>query len=140
VIAASVTKRKLEDERGAVLVAGLLLVLALLLVIGLAVDMGRAFIERRELAAIADDAALVGSQQLDTDALRDGRVELKADTATAAASAVIDAERGVGGRARADAESVTVIVRRRVPTVLLGLADIETLTISAQATATPRAP
>lgn len=134
------TRRRLEDERGAVLVASLLLVLAMLLVIGLGVDMGRAFIERRELAALADDAALVGSQQLDTDALRDGRVALKPDEASAAAGGVIDSERGVGGRATADEESVTVTVRRRVPTILLGLADMEALTITAQATATPRAP
>ena len=136
----SATRRRLADERGAVLVAGVLLVLAMLLVIGLAVDMGRAFIERRELAAVADDAALVGSQQLDTDALRDGRIELEVDAATGAATAVIDAERRLTGRARADAERVTVTVRRRVPTVLLGLADVKALTITAQATATPRAP
>ncbi len=134
------TRRRLADERGAVLVASLLLVLAMLLVIGLGVDMGRAFIERRELAALADDAALVGSQQLDTDALRDGRVALTPDEASAAAGGVIDRERGVGGRATADEERVTVTVRRRVPTILLGLADMEALTITAQATATPRAP
>jgi Flp pilus assembly protein TadG len=136
----SATRQRLAEERGAVLVAGLLLVLALLLVIGLAVDMGRAFIERRELTAVADDAALVGSQQLDTDALRDGRIVLEPDTASAAAGAVIDAERGIGGRATADETSVTVTVRRRVRTILLGLADVKTLTITAHATATPRAP
>ncbi len=51
------TRQRIQDERGAVLVAGLLLTLALLIVIGAAVDIGRAFIERRELVSLADQAA-----------------------------------------------------------------------------------
>jgi uncharacterized membrane protein len=58
-------RQRVRDEHGAVLVAGLLLTLALLIVIGAAVDIGRAFIERRELVSLADGAALSGSQALD---------------------------------------------------------------------------
>ena len=47
------TRQRMQDERGAVLVAGLLLTLAVLIVIGAAVDIGRAFIERRELVSHA---------------------------------------------------------------------------------------
>lgn len=133
-------RRRLADDQGAVLIFGLLLVVALLLVIGLAVDLGRAFIVRRELAAIADDAALVGSQQLDVDALRDGRVALQPEAARAAAADVLRDEPGVRGGAYADEETVTVSVRRRVSTILLGLAKLDRLTVTADATATPRAP
>lgn len=133
-------RRRLADDRGAVLLAGLLLVVALLLIIGLAVDLGRAFILRRELASIADDAALVGSQQLDVDELRAGRVALDPGAARAAAADVLRDEPKVRGGAHATEETVTVSVRRRVNTILLGLADVEQLTVTADATATPRAP
>ena len=46
--------RMLGEERGAVLVTGILLSLALLMVIGVAVDVGNAFIIRRELVAATD--------------------------------------------------------------------------------------
>lgn len=131
---------RVADDRGAVLVTGLLLTIALLLVIGLAVDVGRAFIERRELASVADDAALVGSQRVDLDALRDGRVALDPDAARTAAADVLATKRGVRGGSSASAERVTVIARRRVGTILLGLAGIDELTISARATAAPQAP
>lgn len=135
-----ILRRRLADDHGAVLLMGLLLVVALLLVIGLAVDLGRAFIVRRELASIADDAALVGSQQLDLDALRAGRVALQPDAARAAATDVLDDEPRVRGSAHATETVVTVTVRRRVRTILLGLADLKQLTVTADATATPRAP
>ena len=48
--------RRLRDERGSVLITGLLLTLALLMVIGAAVDLGHAFIVRRDLTSLADDA------------------------------------------------------------------------------------
>lgn len=131
---------RLADDRGAVLLAGLLLVIAMLLVIGFAVDMGRAFIVRRELASIADDAALVGSQQLDVDALRTGRIALQPDAARSAAVSVLEDEPDVRGSAHATDQVVTVTVRRRVRTILLGLADITQITVAADATASPRAP
>ena len=56
--------RRLAGERGSVLITGLLLSLALLMIIGVAVDVGHAFIVRRDLVSIADDAALQGSQQI----------------------------------------------------------------------------
>jgi Flp pilus assembly protein TadG len=133
-------RQRLADEHGAVLLMGLLLVIALLLVIGLAVDLGRAFIVRGELASIADDAALVGTQQLDADALRNGQIALQPDAAQAAADEVLDHEPRIRGSAHATETVVTVTVRRRVSTILLGLADLKQLTVTADATATPRAP
>lgn len=132
--------RQLRSEEGAVLVAGLLLTVVMMLVIGFAVDLGRAFIARRDLAAVADQAALTGSQAIDVPALHDGRLVLDAALARADAMRVIGAERGVRGSARAGEDAVSVTVTRRVQTILLPLAGLRTITVSAHATATPQQP
>ena len=79
----------------------LLLCLALLIVIGAAVDIGRAFIERRELVSLADEAALSGSQALDLDALHAGRLVLDPGEAQATAVAVLAGEPDLQAQASA---------------------------------------
>lgn len=133
-------RNRLSDERGAVLVAGLLLSLALLLVIGAGVDIGHAFIVRRELVSLADDAALTGSQALDLQALHQGRLALDPEQARAAALQALAGESGLHGQANTNAASVQVEVERRVPTILLRLVGISTLRVGAHATAAPREP
>ncbi len=131
---------RLRDERGAVLVAGLLLSLALLIVIGAGVDIGHAFIVRRELVSLADDAALTGSQALDLPALHQGRLALDPEQARAAALQTLAGEPGLRGQAEANSAAVQVEIRRRVPTVLLRLVGVSTLTVGAHATAAPQEP
>ena len=133
-------QQRLHDERGAVLVAGLLLALSLLIVIGAAVDIGRAFIERRELVSLADEAALSGSQALDIDALHTGRLALNPSEAHATALGVLRAEPELRAQASANPGSVSVEVERKIPTMLLRLVGLSTLTVKARATAEPRAP
>jgi Flp pilus assembly protein TadG len=133
-------ERRLGDERGAVLVAGLLLSLALLIVIGAGVDIGHAFIVRRELVSLADDAALTGSQALDLQALHQGRLALDPEQARAAARQTLASEPVVRGQANANTGDVQVDVQRRVPTILLRLVGVSTLTVRAHATAAPREP
>jgi Flp pilus assembly protein TadG len=133
-------RQRLQDERGAVLVAGLLLAIALLIVIGAAVDIGRAFIERRELVSLADGAALSGSQTLDLEALHAGQLALDPSEAQTTALAVLAAEPQLRAQASANSASVSVEVEREIPTVLLRLVGLRTLTVKAQATAEPRAP
>jgi Flp pilus assembly protein TadG len=133
-------RQRVRDERGAVLVAGLLLTLAVLIVIGAAVDIGRAFIERRELVSLADGAALSGSQTLDLDALHTGQLALDPSQAQATALAVLATEPQLRAQANASPASVSVEVEREIPTVLLRLVGLPTLTVKAQATAEPRAP
>jgi uncharacterized membrane protein len=67
---------RFQSERGSVLLTGLLLSLALVMVIGLGVDIGHAFLVRRQLTSIADDAALSGSQAVDVPELHAGHLEL----------------------------------------------------------------
>ena len=133
-------RERLQDERGAVLVAGLLLALSLLIVIGAAVDIGRAFIERRELVSLADEAVLSGSQALDLDALHAGRLALDPNKAHATALGVLGIEPELRAPASANPGSVSVEVERKIPTILLRLVGLSTLTVKARATAEPRAP
>lgn len=133
-------RARLPCERGSVLITGLLLSLALLMTIGFAVDVGHAFLVKRQLASIADDAALTGSQAIDIPALHEGHLQLDSGKARTQALQSIDANPHVSGSVSANASDVSVTVSRRVPTILLGLAGVGTLTITAHATAAPRAP
>jgi Flp pilus assembly protein TadG len=133
-------RARFGDERGAVLVAGLLLSLALLIVIGAGVDIGHAFIVRRELVSLADDAALTGSQALDLQALHQGRLALDPEQARAAALQALAGEPRLRGQANANTVAVQVEVQQQVPTILLRLVGLSTLTVAAQATAAPREP
>jgi Flp pilus assembly protein TadG len=132
--------RRLLDERGSVLITGLLLSVALVMTIGLAVDIGHAFLVRRQLASIADDAALSGSQAINVPELHAGHLELNPGQARSDAMSAITAAPSTHGQASATPASVTVTVTRRVPTILLGIVGLRTLTVSAHATAAPRAP
>jgi Flp pilus assembly protein TadG len=133
-------RTRFGDERGAVLVAGLLLSLALLIVIGAGVDIGHAFIVRRELVSLADDAALTGSQALDLQALHQGRLALDPEQARAAALQALAGEPSLRGQANANTAAVQVDVHQRVPTILLRLVGVSKLTVAAHATAVPREP
>lgn len=132
--------QRLEDERGAILIAGLLLALALLIVIGAAVDIGRAFIVRRELVSAADNAALTGSQALDLNALHQGTLALDPAQAQQDALQALALEPASKRQTDATTTTVSVQVERTIPTLLLRLVGLRTLTVSAQANASPRAP
>lgn len=132
--------RRLSGERGSVLITGLLLSLALMMIIGALVDLGHAFIVRRELVSIADDAALSGSQAVDQNALHAGKLQLDPAQARAAALQAIATTPGESSQASATSTSVTVHVQRRFATILLRLVGLGTLSVSAHATAAPRRP
>jgi Flp pilus assembly protein TadG len=133
-------QRHLARDEGSVLITGLLLSVALLMVIGFAVDVGHAFLVKRQLASIADDAALSGSQAIDLPALHEGHVQLNPAQARLEALHAVSANPSVTGQAIAGTGTVTVTVSRRVPTILLGLVGLKTLTVTAHATAAPRGP
>jgi Flp pilus assembly protein TadG len=134
------TRQAALGERGSVLISGLLLALALLIVIGAAVDIGNAFIVRRHLVSLADDAALTGSQALDLDALHAGRLALDPEQARQAALQALSDEPDLEARAGATEAAVDVELEKRVPTILLRLVGLSKLTIAAHATAAPRTP
>jgi Flp pilus assembly protein TadG len=133
-------RHQLLGERGSVLIGGLLLSLAVVMVIGLGVDVGHAFLVRRQLTSIADDAALSGSQAIDIPELHAGHLELEPGQAREQALRTITANPSTTGQATATTGQVTVTVTRTVPTILLGVVGLHSLTISAHATAAPRQP
>lgn len=133
-------RARLRSERGSVLITGLLLSLALMMIIGAAVDVGHAFIVRRELVSAADDAALTGSQAIDQNALHAGALKLNPEQARSAALRAAATEPGQLATATATPASVSVEVRRRFPTVLLRLVGLDSLSVSAHATAQPQRP
>lgn len=132
--------RRLGSERGSVAISGLLAALALIVLIGSGVDFAHAFIVRRDLTAIADDAALAGSQQLDVQAWRQGQLALNPPQAEEAADAALAANPGISGSAQAAASGVTVEARQQIPTMMLRLVGIPNLTVTASATAQPKRP
>lgn len=131
---------RLRSERGSVLVAGLLLSVALLMVIGAAVDIGHAFIVRRDLTAQADDAALAGSQALNLDVLHQGQLALDPQQAQTIALQALTPSASLRAAAVATTSGVTVRLQEQMPTILLRLVGLSTLTVAAQATAAPRTP
>ena len=132
--------RHLRGEEGSVAITGLLFALALIVLIGTGVDFAHAFIVRRDLTAIADNAALVGSQQLDLQAWRQGSLALNTPQAEQAANAEIAANPDLSGSTQAVPGSITVQVKRQLPTMMLRLVGIADLTVSATATAEPKQP
>jgi uncharacterized membrane protein len=130
----------MRNERGSVLITGLLMSLALLMIIGTAVDVGHAFIVRRELVSVADDAALSGSQAIDQNALHAGALKLNPEQARSAALRAAATQPGQRATATATTASISVEIRRRFPTVLLRLVGLDSLSVSAHATAQLRRP
>ena len=131
---------RLDSERGSVLIAGLLLSLALMMLLGAAVDIGHAFIVHRDLITAAADAALAGSQH-------------STSTPSTKAKSQLDPrppnKQPCSPRPQPDLQTTSSARRRAVqvsspaarsPTILLRLVGLTTLTVTAQATAAPRAP
>jgi Flp pilus assembly protein TadG len=135
-----VTIQRLRSEQGSVAISGLLFALALIVLIGTGVDIAHAFIVRRDLTAIADDAALVGSQQIDVQAWRQGQLALNGAAAERAAENALAANPGVIGTTQVLQGSITVQVKERLPTMIFRLVGIPDLTVSASATAEPKQP
>lgn len=133
------------DDRGSVTIWMLGLSLLLLLFGGLALDFWRGLALQRELAAVADSAAIAGAAGIDIDRYRQtGSVLLDPQAVHELASlsvAAQDAEvRGVTVSTDAAGESVTVTVQGVVELGLLGVFvdQSQPLLVRATATAVPR--
>jgi uncharacterized membrane protein len=132
-------------DRGSVTIWMLGLTLLLLLFGGLALDFWRGLALQRELAAVADSAAIAGASGIDVDHYREtGGVRLDPESAQELASLSIAGQdaavRGVLISTLPGGESVTVIVEGVVELGLLGVFvdQSEPLLVRATATALPR--
>jgi Flp pilus assembly protein TadG len=110
------------------------LAVALLVIVGMAVDTGRAITAQRLAADEAEQAARSGEGQLSIQALRDGRVGLNVPSAVEAAEnyTVLSGHPGV---ATVINGMVTVRIVVTIPTTILGIAGVKTITVSANSSA-----
>ena len=135
----------MSSERGSALIWIVGLTALLLLFGGLAVDFWRALALQRELAAVADSAALAAASGIDEEHYRDtGEVVLDSTRATALGLASIedqDVELLTGDvETSPDGLQVNVVLIDVLELGLLGILvdQTEPLTVRAEATAVPR--
>jgi uncharacterized membrane protein len=120
----------MRSDAGTVSVFVAVVAMALIAVTGLVLDGGRLLAARREAQDIAANAARAGAQALDEHQLRMGHKVL--DTSTSArAVATYLAQTPARGTSRITADTVTVSVRLRVPTLLPALAGVRHQTVTA---------
>lgn len=134
-----------KSESGSVTIWMLGLSVLLLLFGGLALDFWRGLALQRELAAIADSAAIAAASGIDEEYYRaTGEVVLDATRSRALALTSVAAQdadlSSVSSTMSVDRISVTVIVIAKLELGLLGVFvdDSEPLTVRASATAFPR--
>lgn len=135
----------MRSDRGSVTIWMLGLSLLLLVFGGLALDFWRGLVLQRELAAVADSAAIAGAAGIDVEQYREtGDVLLdpvRSRELAASSVAFQDAEvSGVSVSIGPGGESVTVVVEGAVELGLLGVFvdQSEPLLVRATATAVPR--
>jgi hypothetical protein len=124
-----------HDEAGVLSAFLAVLAVALLAIVGVAVDTGRAIAAQRLAADEAEQAARTGADQLSIEALRTGAITIDD------AAAILKAEQytvlvGHPGTATVTDGVVTVRVVVAVPTTILGVVGVKTITVSATASAT----
>lgn len=131
-------KHRLVTDSGAVTPFMVLLSLALIAMIGLVYDGGRAIGQKSTATALASEAARAAAAQLDLDHYRTtGLARLDVAAATAEAHQWLGASDHTGS-VTASTEEVTVIVTVTEDTHLVNLVGVSTLSMTAEATATPR--
>jgi len=107
---------------------------ALFALMGLVLDGGRAINAQQSAYDEAEQAARAGAGALSIDGLRAGSVTIDTQTAIAAAEAYTVSS-GHPGTASVTNGRVTVNVKYRIPTSILGIVGISTLSVSATASA-----
>jgi Flp pilus assembly protein TadG len=132
------------EERGSTTLWTLGLALTLLMLGGISIDLWSALGAHRDLAGIADAAAVAASSGVDVEVFRaEGRVTLDPGLARDLALRLIAAQPNGGDLdavpavvVSGDGQSVTVALQRRVPITLLGLlVEDRSIVVAAQAQA-----
>ena len=125
-----------DQGSGTVWAIGIVAVVALLA--GAVLDGGNAMAARVQALDIAQQAARAGANQLDLAALRNqGLVRLDPGAAQTAAEGFLR-EAGVTGTVTATAAQVSVTVTRSQPTLVLQAIGVDTIGMTATATAVPQ--
>lgn len=124
-----------RDQDGSITAFVVVLLTALIVLLGLVVDGGAALSARQSAADEAEQAARAGAGALSVQALRTGSLQLDPAGAVKAAEAFTVAA-GHPGIATVSGGVVTVQIHYRVTTEVLGIVGIDTLPVSAVASAT----
>jgi Flp pilus assembly protein TadG len=126
-------------QRGQTIVWTAIMLPLFLTTVGLAADGGLVFAARRELQNVADSAARAGAQQIDVQAYREsrGRSVVLDEPAARWVAAEYGANQQPGLDVRVDVEPrrVRVLVTRNTPTSFTRLVGIESVRVTASATA-----
>ena len=125
--------RRIRSDDGMVTVWSVVMVLACMAMVGLVLDGGVILRARSSAFDIAAESARAGAQELDQDALADGRIVVDATAAHERIAAHLAAH-DVSGDITITAETVTVTVHRQV-----GLQILQPATVDIHQTATVRA-
>jgi Flp pilus assembly protein TadG len=110
------------------------MLVALFALLGLVVDGGRAMAARQAAQDEAEQAARAGAGALSVESLRSGQTDLDPQAAVAGAES-FTLEAGHPGTATVAGGTVTVTVSYPVPTAVLGLVGISSISVSATASA-----
>jgi Flp pilus assembly protein TadG len=121
-------------QEGSITAFVVLALVALFVLMGLVVDGGSALTAEQAASDEAQQAARAGAGALSVDALRSGMLQLNPAAAVASAEAFTVAA-GHPGTASVSSGVVTVSIHYRIQTSLLGLVGINTLPVSAAASA-----
>lgn len=125
-VAGSWCRRSGRSEDGTITLWLLGLCVALLFLGGLGLDLWRAYSDRRELAGLAEAAAVAGATAVDTVALRaNGTVQLATDEARQRALAALAAQRHAG----LVREAVVAATPTEVTVVLSGTVELTLLKV-----------
>jgi Flp pilus assembly protein TadG len=123
-----------RGDAGSVSAFVALLLVAIFVLVGLVVDGGSALSAQQAAADEAEQAARAGAGALSVDALRSGVVQIDQQQAVDAAERFTRAA-GHPGTAVVSGGTVTVQIRYRIPTEVLGIVGLDTLPVSATASA-----
>jgi Flp pilus assembly protein TadG len=123
-----------RDEAGVLSAYVAVLAVALLVIVGMAVDTGRAIAAQRLAADEAEQAARSGAGRLSLQALREGKFALDIPSAVRAAEKYTIIS-GHPGTATAASGIVSVRVVVVVPTTILGIVGVQSITVSATSSA-----
>ncbi|MFO1070225.1 MAG: pilus assembly protein TadG-related protein [Geminicoccaceae bacterium] len=126
-----VLRQLVEDRRGVVAAVTAMLVVPLVIGIGLAVDASRMFLVRARLAQAVDAAALAAGQAVDVDeVIADARRIFDVNYPPDYMGAAVD---NLDVRFDEESGEVEIVARTAVPTLVMSLAQIDSLDVEARA-------
>jgi Flp pilus assembly protein TadG len=123
-------KRRLRGERGSVIPLVTILMFAMLGISAFAIDLGSLYQAKRQAQAAADAGALAGTQDLPN-----GPTTASTDATTYATKTYNGASAAVTTPYNSDSAQIHVVVTKTVPSILGSILGINSVTVTATATA-----